>query len=536
MKKAITYIFALSFLALSCIENDLSYPRIVAAFTDFQVEGGKSVNINSETRTVEIVLQEDTDITAVKVLSYALSNEPSVTPEIPEVLDLSSPVKFVLKTYQEYEWTVSAVQPIERYVKCRNQIGEAEFNLDTRTVFVYVAADQDRKKISIEDMKLEAEGSRIVRTKGFVSKDGQSVEKEEECLFPMTLDCVVSRYFYVSYKGNEIEWTMTVLNKEVELEITRADGWCHHAEIEANTNGKGTPVIEYRKAGANIWEKVSDVKAVNGKIAVEIPSLNAGTDYEVKISNGIAESPVVTFRTELPETLDNLDFEAWHQASPNNTWYPRAKDAVSYDFDTPNKGVNIMGEVNLSRPEFDFTSSSESKTAVRLESGVAIGMFAAGSIFTGQFKKVSLSGGAGAELTWGTPFESRPYSMKGYFSYEPKIVDKARAPYEGDLGKMDKCQLLVMLTDWEEPFLVVTSNETFVDQKNDPHIIAHGTIEYGESTQGKYQEFECVLDYRDRTRKPKYIVVIACSSVHGDYFTGGVGSVLYVDDFSFVYR
>ena len=42
-------------------------------------------------------------------------------------------------------------------------------------------------------------------------------------------------------------------------------------------------------------------------------------------------------------------------------------------------------------------------------------------------------------------------------------------------------------------------------------------------------------EYRDRTRTPKYIVIVAAASKYGDYFTGGVGSTLYLDEFSFVY-
>ncbi|MBQ8854847.1 MAG: PCMD domain-containing protein, partial [Bacteroidales bacterium] len=37
-------------------------------------------------------------------------------------------------------------------------------------------------------------------------------------------------------------------------------------------------------------------------------------------------------------------------------------------------------------------------------------------------------------------------------------------------------------------------------------------------------------------RKPKYIVAVACSSLYGDYFTGGQGSVMYVDEWEFMYK
>ena len=174
--------------------------------------------------------------------------------------------------------------------------------------------------------------------------------------------------------------------------------------------------------------------------------------------------------------------------------------------------------------------------AVRLESVKVFGMFAAGNIFTGSFLKATISGGAGAELDWGTPFTSRPYSLKGYYSYSPKLVDNASDQFSELVGKPDNAQIMVFLTDWEEPFRVITASQTFVDLENDPHIIALGAIETDQDTGGKYQEFECVLEYRDTQRKPKYIVAVASSSRYGDYFTGAQGSVMYVDEWELIYR
>ena len=41
--------------------------------------------------------------------------------------------------------------------------------------------------------------------------------------------------------------------------------------------------------------------------------------------------------------------------------------------------------------------------------------------------------------------------------------------------------------------------------------------------------------YRSNTRIPKYIVVAGASSRYGDYFTGGRGSVLLIDEFELIY-
>ena len=49
-----------------------------------------------------------------------------------------------------------------------------------------------------------------------------------------------------------------------------------------------------------------------------------------------------------------------------------------------------------------------------------------------------------------------------------------------------------------------------------------------------YPEYTIRLDYRDY-RKPKYLVIVATASKYGDYFTGGEGSTLYLDEMELTY-
>ena len=160
----------------------------------------------------------------------------------------------------------------------------------------------------------------------------------------------------------------------------------------------------------------------------------------------------------------------------------------------------------------------------------AFGVFAAGNIYTGKFVQLD---GLGAILDWGTPFSSRPLAMKGFFDYTSKVIDKAKDKPEM-MGKQDICQIQVFLTDWEGQFQINTTAHVFVDVENDPNIIAYGKLESNVNTSG-YEPFTIKLDYRDLTRKPTMIVIVAAASKYGDYFTGGLGSTLYVDEFSFVY-
>ena len=69
---------------------------------------------------------------------------------------------------------------------------------------------------------------------------------------------------------------------------------------------------------------------------------------------------------------------------------------------------------------------------------------------------------------------------------------------------------------------------------NAPEIIAYGALEWGHSVE-EYTAFDIELNYRDTQRQPRYILVVGSASKYGDYFTGGNGSVLYIDDLKLHY-
>lgn len=535
MKRIAFIIFSVVIACVSCMENPLSYPLKVAEITAFEVEGQKSVSIDAANFIVNVVLEETADIKSLPVLKYDFTKDAVPSVQLPQTIDLSTPVKVSYQTYpdQTYEWTIQATQPIDRYVKCDGLI-EAEFNLEKKEILAYFPEDQDLSSIRFTKMKLEARGSQIDSTFGHISVGGFETPTKDKMQFPMTLDCVISRKFKVLYKDKVTNWTFTAVHKIIELEVTSVNAWCYRAEINAVFKGVGNPVIEYKESGTQEWLALS-TKVDGTIISANVDQLTEATGYVARVVNGDEISEEFPFTTESPDQLPNMSFDEWHQGNPGGyTWYPMP-EGVEQVWGCANSGVNIASAVNSTRPETAFTSQPGGN-AVRLESVKVVGMFAAGNIFTGQFVKAVLSPSIGAELDWGTPFTSRPKSLKGYYAYSPKIVDNAAAGYKELIGSKDKCQIMVFLTDWDEPFRVVTATQTFVDLDNDPHIIALGKLESDEDTGGKYKEFECVLEYRDMNRKPKYIVAVACSSKLGDYFTGAQGSVMYVDNWEFVYE
>ena len=97
---------------------------------------------------------------------------------------------------------------------------------------------------------------------------------------------------------------------------------------------------------------------------------------------------------------------------------------------------------------------------------------------------------------------------------------------------MDACSIKMYLCDWSAQFRVNTSNKVFL-QDDDPSIIAMCDFTSNVATDG-YVEFTFPLQYRD-ARTPKYVVIVGAASRLGDYFTGGKGSTLWLDELSLVY-
>ncbi len=508
--------------AVSCIENDLSYPYVEAAFSSLELEGQKTVEINAETRTVSIVMGENADMGRVKVLGYTLTNESGVVGGMPEYLDLRDSLVLTLRRYEEFRWTLRAEQPIARYINCENQVGEAVFDLDLKTAYVYVTEDQPLSTVTFNDMKLEPEGSVVKTTKGYIVEAGEVVSKTEACTFPakpMTLNCAVLRHFYVEYGNTEIEWAVVVRQKALELTVDSVNPWAHSVAVAGTWNEKGTPVFEYRGESDTDWVMCLDNKVDGIKVSAYIEDLTPGSRYLVRLTNGELTSEETEFHTEEAAQIHNMNFDSWS----NGDKFPNADGYAVWD------SANSTGIVKTTTPVDDAISGK----AARLES-MNVVMFAAGNIFTGDFLKAVLTGGVGATLDWGTPFTSRPLALRGYYKYSPVAIDYASEKYMELKGQTDQCQILACLTDWAAPFQVNTAAEKFVDFENDPGIIAFAQFNTSEAS-SEYIQFTLPLVYRSNVRIPSYLIIAAASSRYGDYFTGGKGSVLHVDEFEFIY-
>lgn len=345
-------------------------------------------------------------------------------------------------------------------------------------------------------------------------------------------------------------WTIFATTRVAsEIEV---NAWAHHAVFSADAKGAQVPgMFQWRRSDSSEWTDGGEISAQADRFVYDAEGLEAGTDYYVRLTLAGSSSSEILFTTEAESQVANMNFDEWCQEPYNSSgsklsWYPAPDMSVGRVWDSANMGVLTLSSTCSTTPESQFVAvEGDGKQAARMESMypsfLGVGRFAAGNLLTGDFIERVLSPSLGARMYWGTPFTTRPSTLKGYYAYLPKEIDHDDIGKHPDLiGQTDEMQILVMLGDWDEPFEVNTATETFIDQQNDPHIIGYGKLEtsqatYAEGENPKYVPFEVKIEYRDTERKPKYVIINSCASRYGDDFTGAVGSVLYVDEFEFVY-
>lgn len=325
---------------------------------------------------------------------------------------------------------------------------------------------------------------------------------------------------------------LPVLNQEV---ITGdANPWAMFAYVNGKYTTDSAPEglgFQYRKASETEWTDFVGEISLDGKsFSARITGLEPETMYEFRAvtAQDRRDDNIVSFTTEAADQLPNFNFDSWYKDGKN--WYANADMGDNYFWDSGNKGANTLSEVNPTSPEETFVVSGK---AVRMESKYVILAFAGGNIYSGSFGSVS---GLGASINFGRPYTCRPTALHGWYSYAPKAIDKVKAPYEDLKGTMDVGKIYVALTDWSSPFNVNTNTGTFFVPDEDPAVIAYGELEIPENSNGEYKEFTIDLEYRDLERIPTHVLVVATASKYADYFTGGVGSTMYIDEFEFVFE
>lgn len=347
--------------------------------------------------------------------------------------------------------------------------------------------------------------------------------------------------------------TGKVQTKNIKFVVTTAFAspvltpWANFVYVRGNWLSSNVPTsikVQYKKSSSSNWVDFVaqdalqyEVNTSTKTIHAFICGLDGGTRYDVRLTADSDQSSHTSATTEGVAYLPNMGFDDWVQSG--DIWYPNASTS-NMIWDTANGGTSTIGKYPTEKTTDAVEGNAVKMTSLYIDATV-LRTFAAGNVYTGQFSKAIISlTNPGAELDWGVPFIGRPLALTGYYKYSPKAIDKNcniknPSKYNEYLNKQDKCQIQVGLFEWSAPFHVNTQTGAMVDfTTKNKTVVAYAKYESDESVPS-YKEFVVPFDYRKVGNIPSYVIVTACSSYLGDYFVGGNGSTLYVDEFDFIY-
>lgn len=513
----ITATIALLCVLGGCIENDIPYARLQCNFTSISAEGEeRPTAIDTMACKVTFYLSEEVDIHSVKIASYTLSEGASVVGDtINQPFDLSSPKTVTLRRYQDWQWTFEAKQTIERYFTVDGEIGATVIDIPARRVVAYVSDQTDITKIKVLSAKLGPKGA-----KSTPELEGQTVD------FSSPVEVHVEAY------GRSEIWTVYVEQTTSPVTTVRVDAWTNVAWVYGAAADSEDNYIEYRLKGASTWTKIpyDRLTIQGGSFYARLTGLAPSSTYEARAVSGEYQGATLEFTTGLNIQIPNAGLDNWWL--DGKVWNPWGESDEQY-WDTGNKGTTTLGASN-SVPTDDTYSGKgyAAKLETRFVGIGVVGKLAAGNLFIGKYVKTD---GTNGILAFGRSFEQRPTRLRGYFKYQTAPISSTTAGFNDLKGRPDTCIIWCALVDTPEQFEIRTNpNNRQLFDPNGSYVVAYGKMESGKNVDN-YTQFDFELKYTSTQRVPKYILITASASKYGDYFTGGNGAVLYVDDLELMY-
>ena len=548
---------AAALLAASCISNDIPYPVVELRIANVEGEGFSVSENNVTSRVVTLTLDEATDIRNVKIdaVTYdavvhsielnkaELLDQVRSSQELTGTFNLLSPIYTTLSLYQDYDWTIRAVQTIERRFSVTGQIGATEIDTENRIVRVYVPDDTDLGHIEIEELKL---GPAEITT--------YSPSLEE--LSGSSFESV--RFVDVTCHGVTERWMLYVETTNVKVALREADLWQNTgtvtALISADEYASGA-ALEYRIKGDTEWQPMQesgyDAGILTATIAPEWKTEtnpNGLTVYKLVPKKGLFAGHTYEFRLLVGGSEQGAPLE--YTAPAGNT-IPNGdmEDASMSCWTQNNKTAEFWGSGNNTFTKGLCTQASfAGGTRAKLQATSAMGVLASGNLVTGLFQKDLITRGVvsfGQTYAW----KARPRALKVQYFAEhigPVDIDKKFGAPIG-MGDQDRARIMVAIVDWNARREVGSGTEpptgTWDPQEaastEQGKIIAYGSLFIDESSTGdRMIDTELELHFYDREAKPSglYQLVISCStSAYGDFMTGCKSNVLYIDNFEWAY-
>ena len=335
-KRAFSFVISTIILMLtntSCIENDIPHPTVEMSITAFRLEDQVgNTTIDAGLRLVSVDVSETADLEKLVVTEYAFVDTLGRSEiKVGDTLDLLEPLVTDLSLYQDYQWTIKANQPIERYFEIENQVGAAFIDPASNVAIAYLKPTASLSNVKITALKLDLIGSTYTPnnfdSKYFNFRDGPlSIEVSNNGV-------VETWALYVEYK----EELVSIQNLVPWVEVV----WMYGDGIETENRG-----FEYRKDTETEWTKVeSSLIENNGtEFLARVPNMEPEQKYIVRAyadDNYGSETEVTTLKgMQMP----NSSLDSWW-LERGKIWNPWAEGETPF-WSTGNKGSSTLGKSN----------------------------------------------------------------------------------------------------------------------------------------------------------------------------------------------
>ena len=337
-----------------------------------------------------------------------------------------------------------------------------------------------------------------------------------------------------------------------ELKAKAANAWSNFALLEGevpSSEGELDPSVmkfEWRNISDSDWQTLSTIfeeETYSAKLTGLIP--NTTYTYRMVYAKDGQKftSNEVAFTTDIQTPLPNGNLDDWYKN--DKTIYAVSEadfNAGKRFWDSSNAGTTtgLASIVNKNptqgNSEIVHTAGGQSAELKTIE---AMSVLAAASLYAGTFGSTK-SDFSGAELDFGQPWTARPTQFRGFYHYTPVAMNIVGNNLPSSISVTkgvtpDSCAIYIALTT--KSYHIDNTNPSTFLHPEDEEVIAYGELPKSEavSTNGSYKEFVINLTYKDLIRKPTHIIIVCSASKYGDYFTGGVGSTLYLDDLELIY-
>lgn len=286
----------------------------------------------------------------------------------------------------------------------------------------------------------------------------------------------------------------------------------------------------YREVGANAWSIVPAVEGADKSVSAIVGLPASIKEYEFKLTSSEEHANEVKFPITVayPNVVD-MSFENW--TTFNNLGVKNPDLSVDRPWTSSNN--QAFGDIiNVKQV------NGRTGQAIRLES-IKAGMtgiyekFASGAFYTGTM--VVNTGSPHKSSLAGMPFKGRPKALKGYFKYKSKTINEGSGDGSAasKQGQPDQCEIAVKLEEWNGTDFSVRNEDGFVNE-HESIKIGYGQLCTTGTVGDDWVAFEIPITYYN-DKMPDHIIITSVSSRWGGYLTGGVGSVLQIDDYELVY-